>query len=79
MNTILRLPSVMSRTGLSRSSIYLGISRGTFPKQIKLGVRAVGWVSSEIECWLSLQVEQSRLVKSHTAMGVPSARKGAGS
>jgi len=63
MRVILRLPSVKSRTGLSRSTIYLRISQGTFPKQISLGGRAIGWVEEEIEAWLSNQIEQSRTAK----------------
>lgn len=62
-NTILRLPAVKSRTGLARSTIYLRIAQGTFPKQISLGGRAIGWVESEIETWLSNQIEQSRKIK----------------
>lgn len=59
-NVILRLPAVKSRTGLARSTIYLRIAQGTFPKQISLGGRVIGWVESEIETWLSNQIEQSR-------------------
>jgi prophage regulatory protein len=59
-NVILRLPAVKSRTGLARSTIYLRIAQGTFPKQISLGGRVIGWVESEIEAWLSNQIEQSR-------------------
>lgn len=62
-NVILRLPAVKSRTGLARSTIYLRASQGTFPKQVLLGDRAVGWVESEIEAWLSNQIEQSRRPK----------------
>ncbi len=58
--SILRLPAVKARTGLSRSTIYLRISKGTFPKQVSLGGRAVGFVESEIEEWLSHQIERSR-------------------
>lgn len=58
--TILRLPEVKTRTGLSRSSIYLRVRRGNFPKPIALGGRAVGWVEAEIEDWLNRQIEQSR-------------------
>jgi prophage regulatory protein len=58
--TILRRKQVQARTGLSRSTIYLKISEGTFPKPVSLGARAVGWVESEIEAWLSRQIEQSR-------------------
>jgi len=61
MTTILRLQHVKARTGLSRSSIYLRISEGTFPQQIVLGGgRAVGWIESEIDDWLNQQIENSR-------------------
>ena len=63
MRVILRLPSVKNRTGLSRSTIYLRISEGKFPKQISLGGRAIGWVEDEIEAWLSNQIEKSRTAK----------------
>jgi len=59
-HTILRLPMVKRRTGLSRSTIYLRIAQNTFPKQVSLGGRAIGWIESEIEAWLSQQIEQSR-------------------
>ncbi len=63
MNAILRLSAVKSRTGLSRSSIYLRMHQGTFPKQISLGGRAIGWIEGEIEAWLSTQIERSRAAK----------------
>jgi prophage regulatory protein len=47
-NTILRLPAVKSESGLSRSTIYLRIKQGLFPKPIRLGERAAGWPSSEV-------------------------------
>jgi prophage regulatory protein len=61
--TILRLPAVKARTGLSRSTIYLRISEGLFPKPVSLGGRAVGWVETEITGWLNQQIKASR--KSH--------------
>lgn len=57
---ILRLPTVKARTGLSRSTIYLRISEGRFPKPVSLGGRAVGWVEAEITDWLNQQIEASR-------------------
>jgi prophage regulatory protein len=57
---ILRLPAVKSRTGLSRSTIYAKISEGDFPVQVSLGKRAVGFVESEIEQWITRQIERSR-------------------
>lgn len=58
--TILRRKQVEARTGLSRSTIYLRISEGTFPAPVNLGARAVGWVDSEIEAWIATQIEKSR-------------------
>jgi prophage regulatory protein len=60
---ILRRKQVQARTGLSRSTIYLRIAEGSFPKPVSLGDRAVGWLESEIESWLSSRVEASRQVK----------------
>jgi len=57
---ILRRKQVEQRTGLSRSTIYLRIAQGTFPKTLSLGARAVGWLDSEIEEWLNSRVELSR-------------------
>ena len=58
--TILRLPEVKSRTGLSRSTIYLRVKDGTFPAPISLGLRAVGWIDTEIQDWLDTQIENTR-------------------
>ena len=60
---VLRFPLVKARIGLSRSTIYLRIAEGSFPKPVILGDRAVGWLESEIESWLSSRVEASRRVK----------------
>jgi len=50
---ILRLPEVISRVGLKRSSIYQRINAGDFPKPMPLGPRAVGWFEHEIDAWLN--------------------------
>jgi prophage regulatory protein len=47
--TILRLPTVMAESGYSRSTIYLRIEQGLWPKQVSLGARAVGWPESEVQ------------------------------
>ena len=57
--SILRLPEVQARTGLSRSTIYARVGDKTFPKPISLGERAIGFVESEVEGWI-----QSRIIKS---------------
>jgi len=58
--SILRLPEVKPRVGLSRSAIYLAISRDEFPQPVHLGARAVGWLESEIEEWIRDRVKNSR-------------------
>ena len=49
--TIWRLPEVLRQTGLSRSTIYEMISRGDFPRKVKLGRRAVGWIADDVVQW----------------------------
>ena len=48
----LRLSSVREITGLSRSTIYLMMRDGVFPKNILLGARSVGWLEDDIEAWI---------------------------
>jgi prophage regulatory protein len=57
---LLRLPAVLERTGLSRSSIYRAEANGTFPKHIKLGERASAWLASDVERWIAQRVAASR-------------------
>ncbi|MFD2231352.1 helix-turn-helix transcriptional regulator [Alkalimarinus sediminis] len=64
--SILRRKQVEARTGLSRSTIYDKLNPNSprydsnFPRSIKLGVGAVGWLSSEIEGWLQSRIAESR-------------------
>jgi prophage regulatory protein len=57
---ILRMKDVVQITGLSRSAIYQKVACNQFPKQIKLGVRATGWLLDEVICWLNNQIAISR-------------------
>lgn len=57
-DTVLRLPDVKRRTGLSRSTIYLRISKNDFPKPISLGGRAVGWIEADIDSWITVKLQQ---------------------
>jgi prophage regulatory protein len=56
--TLLRLPNVLERTGLSRSKVYELIGRHQFPKPVRLGARFTAWVSSEIDAWVCERVAQ---------------------
>ncbi|MFY9288399.1 MAG: AlpA family transcriptional regulator [Alphaproteobacteria bacterium] len=54
---IIRLPEVISRVGLCRASIYKQMTKGSFPKPIAIGIRARGWLESEIDTWIALRVQ----------------------
>ena len=56
MNAILRLPAVIERTGLSRSSIYRACAAGTFPKSVPLGAHAIGFLAADIDRWIAARV-----------------------
>lgn len=59
LDLLLRLPAVISATGLQRSTIYERMAKGTFPKNINLGGRAVAWRQSAIQAWVeSLEAAQ---------------------
>ena len=60
---IVRLPEVMLRTGLSRSSIYNFLSEGTFPKRIKLGQRSMGFIEADINVWISSKCAAATSIK----------------
>ena len=60
---ILRRRQVEQRVGLKRSTIYQQIAAGTFPAPISLGSRSVGWLSHEIERWLSDRVAAREAAK----------------
>lgn len=57
---ILRLPTVLSRTGLSRSTLYRIIAEGTFPRQIQISIHGAGWYESEINTWIADPVHYGR-------------------
>lgn len=52
---IFRLPEIAVRINASRSTIYAWMASDRFPKPIKLGPRAVGWLESEIDEWIEKQ------------------------
>ncbi len=57
----LRMPVVQGRVPYSRSTIYLLISRGEFPRPHSLGARAVAWLESEIDDWIASRVDRGRV------------------
>lgn len=56
---LLRMPQVLERVGLKKTVVYDRIKAGTFPKPVKLG-SASAWPESEIDAWITEQIEQQR-------------------
>jgi len=56
MNTtpqkLLRLSDVLDKTGLSRAMLYKLMKEDSFPLNVQISKRSVGWVESEIEGWM---------------------------
>ena len=57
---LLRRPEVCRRVGLKSTQLYELVSRGLFPRQVKLSDRASAWVESEIEDWINSRITASR-------------------
>jgi prophage regulatory protein len=61
---LLRLPQVCEITGVKRSMIYQMEAEHRFPRRIKIGARAVGWLEAEVREWVVKRIERSRAPRS---------------
>ena len=50
---IIRMKTVLARTGLSRSTLYRKIADGTFPRQLSISVHGAGWRESAVNRWIA--------------------------
>jgi prophage regulatory protein len=50
---IIRLKTVLARTGLSRSTLYRKIAEGTFPAQVRISIHGAGWHESAVNGWIA--------------------------
>lgn len=57
IGNILRIRQVCKKTGLSRSGIYDGISKGIFPPQMHLSQRRVGWYEPLVDSWIRARIK----------------------
>lgn len=51
-NAIIRLPQVVEKIQVPKSTLYKWMKKGLFPKPVVLGIRSVGWRSSDVSAWL---------------------------
>jgi prophage regulatory protein len=58
MQKLLRLPQVIERTALRRSTVYEMMRAGTFPKPVKLNLRSNGWIENEISEWVDTRIAE---------------------
>lgn len=65
---LLRLSDVSKKTTLSKSTIWLKLSQGNFPKPGKLGPSINVWKESDIDSWIASKFEQSNLNVSQNAI-----------
>jgi len=63
---ILRLPQVCKVTGLGRSMIYQLEAERRFPTRVRISLRAVGWVESEVQGWLARRVQEHRALEARS-------------
>jgi prophage regulatory protein len=54
----IRRKTVEQKTGLGRAQIYENMARGTFPRPVRIGERAVAWVEAEIDEWQKARVAE---------------------
>jgi len=51
VESLLRLPHVERASGKSKAAIYAAMSRGEFPRPVRIGRKSVAWRASEIRDW----------------------------
>lgn len=54
---ILRIDEVCRLTGFCRAWLYALSKQNKFPKARKIGLRAVGWDSLQVEAWIRDRLE----------------------
>ena len=62
---LIRVPEVLSRVGFSRTTLYERIKEGSFPDRVKIGLRSVAFVESEIDAWIEKVIAESRCVSEY--------------
>ena len=55
---LLRFPDLSDRVGLRHSAIYDAIRKGTFPKPVSIGRKAVAWLESEVDVWINARIAE---------------------
>ena len=60
-DSLIRIATVMARTGLKRTSVYVMAKEGMFPKQVKLGPRSSAWSKAAIDAWIEQRKQRNSI------------------
>ncbi|SMG28268.1 helix-turn-helix transcriptional regulator [Paraburkholderia susongensis] len=58
-NRVLRIDQVLAVVPLKKSTVYKAMKAGTFPRPIRLGLKAVGWLEADIQDWINGRIAAS--------------------
>ncbi|MFQ2508868.1 helix-turn-helix transcriptional regulator [Aeromonas caviae] len=65
---VLRLKDMMFKLNVARSTLYDWMSESSprydpsFPKRVRLGLKSVGWLESEVDQWILARFTQADAV-----------------
>ena len=63
MARFLRVPDVLARIGVSRSTLYQWLSEGRFPPSIPLGPRSVAWLERDVTEWIERKAAEAEAAR----------------
>ncbi len=67
---LLKIDQVLEVCAISNSTLYASISRGEFPKPVKVGVRAVAWRQVDVLEWIESRPSATNPPRRHTTARV---------
>ncbi|ATF93370.1 helix-turn-helix transcriptional regulator [Cedecea neteri] len=56
----IRVPEVLNRVGFSRTTLYERIKDGSFPDRVKIGLRSIAFIESEVDEWIEKTIQNTR-------------------
>lgn len=62
---VIRMKTVVQRTGLSRATIYRLMATNQFPRSFKIGTTASGWLEAEVRAWIHERASSRRSAGNH--------------
>jgi prophage regulatory protein len=60
MTHLIRMPEVLKRVGVSRTTLYQMLAKGAFVQPVRISERAIGFRSDEVDAWFEALVKAPR-------------------